>query len=334
MNISNKFYFFSRFFQAIVFKRRFPLIVSWNITYKCNLRCCYCAAWEKKSEEKSTREVFSLIDELVNSGTKFISFSGGEPLLRQDFREIVDFCIAKNTNIGIQTNGMLVKDNIEIIKKMNMVQLSLDGPEKINDIIRGNGTYAKTMEAIDICKRYKIPFIVTTVISKINIKHISYLIELGKKNEFKIYFQPVDRTHSGGSKEDVNLLFGAKIDEYQNIIDFLIKEKRNGNSVIKNSVEGLRHIYNWPIPTKIDCLLSRVSCVIEPDHKIFLCDTFADYEKYLVDIERNFKETFKKLSFPYTCNRCWGGFSSDINLLKNMNIKTLLEVWKSVNKSL
>jgi len=99
----------------MVFKKRFPLAVGWNITYRCNLQCKYCGWWENRASELNTKDIIGLIKELAFLGTKFISFSGGEPLLREDLGDIIDFCKMKGIYVSINSNGTLVKEKIKNI---------------------------------------------------------------------------------------------------------------------------------------------------------------------------------------------------------------------------
>ena len=79
-------------FQARVYKKKTPLIVSWALTARCNLRCKHCNAWNLEAEELETGQILRLVEELSRMGTCKIQFTGGESLLRDDIGQILDCC--------------------------------------------------------------------------------------------------------------------------------------------------------------------------------------------------------------------------------------------------
>lgn len=312
--------------QAIVLKRRFPLVVSWALTYRCNLRCKYCSLWKKNVKELNTKDIFCIIDELVDLGTRFIIFDGGEALLREDIAEIIEYSKNKNIYIVINSNATRVKKEIKKIQKVDEIQLSLDGPKHIHNLIRGSDVHDAVIEAIDICKKKNIKVNINTVISKENISHISYVLKIAEKYNAGIYFQPALQNLLGDSYKSNPL--SPNEQDYKKVIEYLIKEKRKGCKFINNSIFDLRHIYQWPKPTKIFCLASLVHCYIQPDGKIFICDRFPNYQKFAVPIRRSFKEAFDNLSLPYPCEECWCGSMIEFNSLGRFRIGSIIGMWR------
>lgn len=316
--------------KAIIFKKKIPLVVGWNITYRCNLRCQYCEYPSRKSEELNTDETLSLIDKTASLGTKIIVLSGGEPLLREDLGVIVEYCRNKDIYVVINSNGTLVKKEFKKIKKANMIQLSLDGPEDTNDITRGKGVYDKVLEAVKICKDEHMQVSLTTVISKYNISSMPYMLDLAKKHDFEICFQPVGNRFSGSSNSYENMAFniGPQKDDYQKVIAYLIEEKSRGNKFINNSLAGLKHFRHWPGTLMKNCVANLISCSIEPDGTIFTCDMFPDYQKYLIPSCKNFKNSFESLELPQSCTGQCNGPMLELNLLRNFQVGAMLGMWK------
>ncbi len=327
MNFIEKLNFSQKVLKAIIFKKRLPLVVGWRITEKCNLRCKYCGCFEEDHEEVDVASIFKIIEELCNLGTKFISFSGGEPLLREDLPEIINFCKSKKIYVSINSNGTLLKEMIGKIKGIGNIQISLDGPRHINDAIRGLGVHDKVIEAIEICKKENIKVNIVTVISKYNISHIPYVLEVADKHNIGVYFQPADKYGSCDSSKDIVSEIPDEID-YKACISFLINEKKNKNKVINSSLAGLKHLYNWPKPKKIFCLLSLIFCSIEPNGKIFICDNFPDYKKFLVSLDSQFKKSFDSLSLPHSCHQCWTASLVELNLSGSFNLSSIFEIIK------
>ena len=118
-----------------------------SLIEKCNLRCTYCMPAEgialtPKKELMTAEEVFAIAQTFVNNGVDKIRLTGGEPLLRKDFPEIIEKLAQLETEISITTNGILIDRHIEVLKqfKVRKINLSLDTlvPAKFNTITLRN----------------------------------------------------------------------------------------------------------------------------------------------------------------------------------------------------
>src|SRR3989338_1325310 len=101
----------------------------------------------------SLDEIISLINELSISGTKRLSFYGGEPLLREDIGEIIYYSKSKGLFLTINTNGFLVEDNISKIRNIDILTLSFDGPSDIHDSQKVKGAYENLIKAVKAARR-------------------------------------------------------------------------------------------------------------------------------------------------------------------------------------
>jgi molybdenum cofactor biosynthesis protein A len=104
-----------------------------SLIEKCNLRCTYCMPAEgialtPKKELMTADEVFAIAQTFVNNGVDKIRLTGGEPLLRKDFPEIIEKLAQLETEISITTNGILIDRHIKVLKqfKVRKINLSLD----------------------------------------------------------------------------------------------------------------------------------------------------------------------------------------------------------------
>jgi MoaA/NifB/PqqE/SkfB family radical SAM enzyme len=150
MNFSEKLSLGSYFVKTIIAGKKKPIFVSWEITVKCNLRCKYCNSWLRNYTELNTEDVFRTISTLSRMGTRVIRITGGEPLLRNDIVDIINYIYSLGIFVALSTNGILFPEKIAKINKLDSVTISLDGPEKIHDSIRGEGSYNKAIQAIDM----------------------------------------------------------------------------------------------------------------------------------------------------------------------------------------
>lgn len=137
----------------------FPLLC--YLTKQCNLACTHCyvsaSPFISTETDMTTRQwfsVFSDYEEFTSNrhlNTK-ITFTGGEPMIRNDFFELAGFAKGLGIVVELFTNGTLLQ-SAETVNRLaacvDLVQISLDGAtESINDSIRGKGTYKRILRAM------------------------------------------------------------------------------------------------------------------------------------------------------------------------------------------
>lgn len=326
MDIFSKINHTRQVLQAIATRKRFPFVVCWNITYRCNLRCKYCWAYKNEVEELNTQEVLQVIDRLVGLGMKFLELAGGEPMLRDDVKEVIDFCKFKKVHIGINTNGTLVAEKFSDIKEADAIQISLDGPRDVHDAIRSKGVHDQVLEGIRLCSKANMESSISAVISSISIHHLDYVLDVARENRIGVFFQPADESLC--LRNDREVTIRPETEQYREAIDYLIDKKKRGEKWIFNSVSGLRHLRCWPDAQNISCLSSLMYANMEPDGSFYICDRYVKYRELLAPFDDNLKETFARQELPFPCTRCWSGPSVEMNLLGSFNIGAMLGMWK------
>ena len=86
-------------------------MIAWEVTRSCNLACSHCRASSKfgpYQNELTTKECFQVIDEIASFGSPLIILTGGEPLLRKDIFEIVDYGFKQGLRLVMAPNGTLL----------------------------------------------------------------------------------------------------------------------------------------------------------------------------------------------------------------------------------
>jgi len=98
-----------------------------------------------------TPSAMRLVDQIYDFGASWLGISGGEPLLRKDIFDIIQYAKKVGLNASIITDGHLLDSKAfeSIVKSEVRVSISIDGAEKINDLIRGKGAHAKAVSAIE-----------------------------------------------------------------------------------------------------------------------------------------------------------------------------------------
>jgi Fe-coproporphyrin III synthase len=138
---------------------RRPIVV-WNITRTCNLKCVHCyndSGVGKPSNEVTTAKAKEVLDDLAQFGAPSVLFSGGEPLMRPDLFELIEYAVGQGLRAVISTNGTLIEpDKAQLIKDLGVsyVGISLDGIGPVNDKFRGvEGAFERTVAGIRNCQK-------------------------------------------------------------------------------------------------------------------------------------------------------------------------------------
>ena len=230
-------------------------IAQWDINNECNLNCKHCRVSEKNDNEKlSLKEAKSLLAECWYNGITMLNLSGGEPFLRDDIFEILDYA-EKFEDIVITTNGTLL--NEEKCKKLSTyknikLSISLDGLEETHDKFRRKkGAFKKVIDILPVLNKNNIKYAIKYTLSKETAKDAIELLNLVAKmgaNEFNVRRVIV----AGNANKDMVL----SNEEYKNIIRELIRNCRKLNVKFRTGDPLLIPIFSeiWGIDIKNDDL--------------------------------------------------------------------------------
>jgi len=308
MKLGNKILSTYLILKAKIVRKKIPVAIRWQLTNRCTSTCKYCNIWKIKSKELTTKQIFSVIDELSKMSTQRISFSGGDPMLRKDIGQILNYCNKKRISTSINSSGKFIKERIEELKNLDLLKLSLDGPEKIHDAVRCKGSYKIVIEAADTARNNNIRLAFTSTLTKFNIDQIDFLLEKCKEYNAVMAFNPLKLLYRKvGDISEV----APKKEDYKKAIKKLIIKKKNGNRYIRNSIKGLEHSYNWPKYNKLRCAAGKLFCVIETNGNVIPCDRINYAKKPLNCVEVGFKKAFYNMPEPH-CNGC--GFCGALEL--------------------
>jgi len=171
-----------------------PYVVSWNLTYRCNLACehCYLDAGgdpQVRGEsfadrsELGTEECFRVIDDLAAFAPECMTIlTGGEPLLRRDILDIVRYAAARDLWVVVGTNGVRISENVAqrlLDAGARGLSLSLDAldPDRHDAFRRVRGAWRNTVEGAAILHRTGLPFIVQTTAGSHNIGELDAIAD-------------------------------------------------------------------------------------------------------------------------------------------------------------
>jgi mycofactocin radical SAM maturase len=132
-----------------------PICLTWELTYACNLACVHCLSSSGKRDprELTTRQCKDIIDELERMQVFYVNIGGGEPTVRPDFWELVDYATAHHVGVKFSTNGVRITPEVATRLAASDyvdVQISLDGATaEVNDAVRGPGSFAMAIRALE-----------------------------------------------------------------------------------------------------------------------------------------------------------------------------------------
>jgi MoaA/NifB/PqqE/SkfB family radical SAM enzyme len=153
----------------------------WEVTRRCNLKCCHCitGCGFDFAGELSTDQVLLAVSNMSKLGCKRVFITGGEPLVRKDILVILNTCKSKGMELRLLTNGFTANRYVvsKLSSMLSLVGVSLDGSSAItHDAIRGNGSFEKACRAISAFSD-NLPVSVHTTVSSNNFDEIRKIIQ-------------------------------------------------------------------------------------------------------------------------------------------------------------
>lgn len=265
-----------------------PLRYFFELTYRCNLKCPYCYVGDNRyKNELSTTQWKSIIEQI--QPYSFVTLVGGEPLLRQDFVEILnETCKKTLSKVSIVTNGALLTKAIseEIVKNnVMLLSVSLDGYGRSHDENRGSeGLFKLVTDNLENIKslnnRPKID--IKTIILKDNLSDLVELYKYCIKNNFEFF--SLSFLRSNDLKQN-SMLKETLSDEF-----FELKK-----SPLYFDMEYFKEIYN-----ELESLSKKAGCKIRFAPKFeYSKNPLAKIEEFFT-LEKDFKKLYKPCLFPFS----------------------------------
>ena len=166
-------------------------------TLRCNAYCEFCKIWQDKDlssvNEVQTMYLQGFFDGLKRIGVKVISFTGGEPLLREALPDALRLAYSTGFKINLFTNGILYPAAHEKLKNtVETLFVSLDAPaEAEHDRIRGQECYKEAVESIMIAVSNKQNTVINFTLTRDSLQYLPDMVELAEKLKVKIKINPV-----------------------------------------------------------------------------------------------------------------------------------------------
>jgi mycofactocin radical SAM maturase len=290
-----------------------PICLTWELTYACNLACVHClsSSGRRDPRELSTAEAKRVIDELQRMQVFYVNIGGGEPTVRPDFWELLDYAVPHDVGVKFSTNGI----KLDAARASRLaatdyvdVQVSLDGATpQVNDRVRGPGSYATAIAALDhlAAAGFERPKI-SVVVTRENVDQLDAFAALADRFGAQLR---ITRLRPSGRGADVWDQLHPTAAQQRRLYDWLVA---HGEQVLTG--DSFFHLsgYGQPLPGLNLCGAGRVVCLIDPVGDVYACP-FAIHANFLAGnvrspggFERVWRasELFTQLRRPQTGGAC------------------------------
>ena len=265
-----------------------PICLTWELTYACNLSCVHClsSSGRRDPRELSTEECKAVIDELERMQVVYVNIGGGEPTVRSDFWEIVDYATAHKVGVKFSTNGVKITPERAAQLAQNDyldIQISLDGATaEVNDYVRGPGSYATAITAMENLQAAGMKnFKLSVVCTRHNIPQLDEFKAIADKYGAQLRLTRLRPAGRGADTWDELHPLPA---QQRELYDWLIA---NGEGVLTGDSFFHLSAFGQALPGLNLCGAGRVVCLIDPVGDVYACP-FAIHENFLAG---NVRET-------------------------------------------
>ncbi|UGS35332.1 mycofactocin radical SAM maturase [Capillimicrobium parvum] len=290
-----------------------PICLTWELTYACNLACVHClsSSGRRDPRELSTAECKRVIDELERMQVFYVNIGGGEPTVRRDFWELVDYATAHQVGVKFSTNGSrITPERAAWLAASDYVdvQISLDGATaEVNDRVRGPGSYAMALGAMEhLATAGMRDFKLSVVVTRENAGQLDAFKAIADRYGAQLR---LTRLRPSGRGADVWDELHPTAQQQRTVYDWLLE---HGEQVLTGDSFFHLSAYGQSLPGLNLCGAGRVVCLIDPVGDVYACP-FAIHEEFLagnVREPRGFagvwrdSELFAELRRPQSAGAC------------------------------
>ena len=259
----------------------FPSVIGLELTLACNLRCRHCAssAGHPRPNELSTDEFLSICDQFPDLLVEEVDFTGGEPLIRDDWFKIATHLRKMEIPVRMVSNGILLKHNIARLADAGIatIGISLDGLEATHDLIRAKpGLFREIVHGIEAALAAGIPVAVITAVNNYNVNELpglySFLRELGVRHW---QVQPIF-SRGRAREEELNLSFPSYLELGEFVKNRIATCRDSGFTLMPADGVG----YFTDLDTRESawkgCCAGMATCGITADGKVKGCLSLPD----------------------------------------------------------
>ena len=249
-----------------------PICLTWELTYACNLQCVHClsSSGQRDDRELSTAEAKRVLDELRDLQVFYINIGGGEPMVRRDFFELVEYSVASGIGVKFSTNGAFIDaEKARRLASMDYldIQISLDGVDAVtNDAVRGTGSYDMARRAMDNLAAANFgPFKISVVVTRHNVPQLDEFKALA--DSYGAQLRVTRLRPSGRGADSWDHLHPTNAQQRE-IYNWLMA---HGENVLTGDSFFHLNALGPALPGLNMCGAGRVVCLIDPIGDVYAC---------------------------------------------------------------
>ena len=258
-----------------------PICLTWELTYACNLACVHClsSSGRRDPDELTTSECKAVIDEFEAMQIFYVNIGGGEPTVRADFWELVEYATDHHVGVKFSTNGSRI--TAEVARRLAAsdyvdVQISLDGATaEVNDAVRGAGSYATALSAMErLAEAGFVGFKLSVVVTRHNVGQLDAFKALADRHGAQLR---LTRLRPSGRGADVWEELHPTAIQQRALYQWLVA---HGEDVLTG--DSFFHLAGFgdPLPGLNLCGAGRVVCLVDPVGDVYACP-FAIHDEFL-----------------------------------------------------
>ncbi len=192
-----------------------PISVQLDLTYRCNERCIHCYLDHDDHGEMNTAEILDLLDQLAAAGVFFLTISGGEILMRQDFFEILEYARKLMFCVKLKTNGVMIREEqaARLARAaIDSVQISIYSHKaEVHDAItKLPGSLKRSVAAAKLLRRHGVRVFFADVLMKQNAADYHGVRELARETDAIFHLDPTVTPMMDGDRGVLDLNVDAK----------------------------------------------------------------------------------------------------------------------------
>ena len=249
-----------------------PICLTWELTYACNLQCVHClsSSGQRDERELSTEEAKKILDDLRDLQVFYINIGGGEPMVRRDFFELLEYSVANGIGVKFSTNGAFIDgEKAQRLAAMDYldIQISLDGVNAAtNDAVRGEGSYDMAIRAMENLKAANFgQFKISVVVTRHNVSQLDQFKALADHYGAQLR---ITRLRPAGRGADTWHELHPTNAQQREIYNWLLK---HGENVLTGDSFFHLNALGESLPGLNMCGAGRVVCLIDPIGDVYAC---------------------------------------------------------------
>lgn len=323
----------ARILAARVTGRPRPFFVQYSLLNACNARCVYCNSPNRPDAPLDLDRHATILREFARLGAVRIKFLGGEPLLSPDFGFLVDMVRSLGMRAAMVTNGFLIPERIDVVRRLSEIVISIDGNEPAHDAQRGAGTWRRAMSGIEACRREGLDFFLSAVVTRWSAGEVPWLLDLAARLGVLVNFQIPQFNPEMYGPEARSAL--PEPEEIREIVASIIAAKERGAPVLFTA-GSYRRTLEWPDfglerverpGIRSPCTAGRYFLQMEPNGDLYPCvlhvGTFRPLNAVRDGVERAWRHAGE-----HSCFSCYNTWLNENRAVFDLRPSVLANFWR------